>query len=842
MRRGRVTASRGRATATRGRASAPRPVGPPPTPTPAPVPIGPLLPPADAIATVTVPPAPLALIDFLQGLETTLADFADTDTIPDRAKIDTRLWVQHHPGDNFLRRLETFETVGLWKEALRYILQIDDADAPATPQDRFLRFLRQRQVVVGDENRRTAQSVEEMRDTIATRIVLPQPDRPSLTPERIRSHLRQMSFNDLYLLYDLKDLPLDTTDAVLENAFKAIVRKDDPELEWDNHVLSRLFTETATLGNYAREFVRASCFFPSMLSEVYTFLRARRWTLIRRQLQQESQNGSDRLPANFWELRLPRAYLNSFPKRLWSLDRVADWLTFFQHLDRLPDPDNDASIYHALEKIRKPMRTKLIAENEEHIHAQTATTHDDKPLVAPPTWLKLSNQTIPLESRITLFRTQPWIDAFQVADIVIQALSPHEKVVQIDSPFYTETSFRTSNGEMVWVPRVTFFEALFDPREIAPRMNYHTMDETITIPNTPGVHFRIYFSLPNGQFVRMTREWYTLQQKWFRHASEASITNVKGLSMKNMADRPLVQFGKEWLDRVRQKETVLLTEILSASRGSLFSSRHEWDFARLAEAIEKGCANLDGASIRDLTTLGTYWKRIFLVHSLFRERSILGNLRKIFEARLRHGMIQLERIALAPLRVLVPELWALDPAEAEQVEKIYEKRGDQFVHDRLVESIGVYFPRAITERTPTRSSFVITDYSPIPIRYPSEQLATSVQHTREKSDIFLLWDANGKLFSIDRPDEWSTTIQKIILDFFDEDTFEAGNAETALCISDMMRFTITVRTTNNPTGENTGAEASGRPSFATTTTETTTSWILPDFVHDVLNAISSLDA
>lgn len=794
-----------------------------------------------AVDTVGVPTPPVTLVDFLESLVDLLEHTGD---VPDQAKRDIRLWVQRHPEHNFLRRFESFDSVALWRDALSHILKIDDTDGRVTtPENRFLQFLAQQQILnAGDDTRRVRTvSITEMREMIASRIL-----HPKMTNDQIRDHLITLSFNDLCLLYDLKHLPLDTTDDILEKALQAIVRKNksgQAEDDWENHVFSRLFRDGRA--GQAREYLQMCCFFPSMLSEVYTFLRSHRWDLIRRMLADHGDT-PDKLWSDFWR-DLPDSYRAMFPKRLWSLDRISEWTAFFKHLAILPDTET-ASINHALDKIRPPPRTKLIVENEEDIPLVAPhLSSKDTPLVRPPNWLKLSGFTIPLESRVTLFRTQPWLDSIQVADIVIQALSPTDGHVLIQSPFYTQTSFQTRDGETVWMPRSSFFEALFDQRDtttIAPRISYHNGDETITVHTIAGTRFRVYFMLTNGQFVRMTRAYHDAQQKWFRSASEMTISNVKMISLKNILDRPLVQFGNDWLDRVRQKEVSILTEILSSSR-RIFSPRYQWDFAKLADAMEETCANLTGVSTVNLTTLRTYWERIFLLHSLFRKRSVLTNLREIFEDRVRYGMLQLDRIPLAPLRVLLPELWALDTKEAEQVESIYNNRCDLFVQSRVIQSVGVYFPRCITERTPTKPSFIFSDISPIPIPYPSQHLETLLGTIGAKSVRSLFWDQGGTLFSLEHPENWNTASRTSISEFFDEDTFDAGSMDMSVCLSDMMRFTVFVDAPTDQTTilpETAGAGTGGGGVFSETTPPETasSSWILPDFVENMLEAISSL--
>jgi len=633
------------------------------------------------------------------------------------------------------------------------------AAGPAPPRDRFLSYLRQRRV--GGPTT-TIQTMDDLKRTILHRVVLPQDARPRLTPELVKSHLDTLSFNDLYLLSDIKGLPVDATLAQLEKGFREVVKKAGM-CGWDDHYLSRLFDYAGDNVEVVRTYIRKCCFFPSPNVEFFAILRMCQWHPVRDALQTHGDQ-PDQLPPRFWETSIPTVCRECFPNRLWTLDRVSDWKKFFSYLDASPAFD-DTTILHIVEMIRPAGRlvrmTPATASRRENDPAIS-------PLVPPPKWLELSNHHIPVATIMTLLRTQPWLETHSVMDLTIQSMEHAGGPLLVDCPFYSPVSFRLASGDSVWIPTTAFYTALCDP---LPRMQYHAEHDTVTIPRQKH-HFRIYFRLVNGQFLRMTRDLFQAQQKWFKRSVESSIANMKPVSTQRILERPLCQFEEGWLRTLREKEEAILLQIISTA--GMLPDHVSWDFGKLAKRIETACT--DGECV----SLERYWHHIFTMHCLFSDRSLFRDCRRIFAERLKHGMLRLDRLSSAPIRVLIPELWAFTPDEAEQVEKLYRHRGERFVRDRMVEHVGFFFPRSITERKPPSTILYSINEEPVHLPYPSFALGGDPR--------MMIWDASGRMYSLAEPETWGAQLRHTVDTFFDADTFDMASPEMAACMSSLVEF------------------------------------------------------
>lgn len=837
----------------------PRPMGPAPTPQPAGAP--PFAPLPHALPVVDVPSPADDLVIFLRELLGSLVD-TPGDDIPDTVRISIRLWTQRHPQDSFLGRLETLPTTTVWKEALHYILQVDDTtDAGTTsPQDRFLQYLRRhRRGLLGGSSEPTDPilSLSTLRDRILDRTVLPQNFRRTLTPTVLRDHLQDLSFRDLILLGEVKDIPPDAPLSVIERGFRSLVKEEeDTATAWTNHLWSRLFDKNLSPdGTLVRTYIRQSCFFPTKAREICAIIRSFRWMPIREAIEEHGPF-PDRLPPSFWETRVSEEYRKRFPARLWTLDRVSEWETLLERIDRFPDTE-DAGLIFILETIRPTPRTVILPSPESTGTGRGRPVTAAAPPIAtrPPNYIRPSGSPFSPENQVVLLRSQPWVTDHVVADLLIQALDTAEGQVSIESPFYTDHVHTVKNGDVAWTPNARFFQSLFratpsQPPPVVPRMVYHNQTDTVTLPDADphGIHFRIHLLLANGQTVRMRRELFDRQQSWFRKATEWDVPAARKLSIEHLVERPLLQFETGWLDMLRRKETTILTSLLTQSTPDILPSGYVWDWEKLASAIEAACADADSQRIDRLVSLRQYWERLFVVHTVFARRSPITALRRVLVDRIRSGMIRLDRIGLMSFAVLLPEMYALTADETSQLRSALDYRRHRFVDDRLVEHIGYFFPPTLTERRRTVSTFRLPPSETIQLPYPTATLDAAVRRTGASSPRFLIWEEVAQSFvSLLHPAVWSPAVRTTVAMFFDEDSFDIPQPETAFVLSDAMAFLIRGSTT---TGSSTAADTLPHPHAEITTSEppdtvspdpaVVSPWRLPDFLTHMQSRIDSI--
>lgn len=837
----------------------PRPTGPPPRPQPSGPPLVAPLP--HALPVVDVSPPADDLVIYLRELLGSLVE-SGGDDIPDNVRISIRLWTQRHPQDSFLGRFETLPTTALWKEALRYILDVDDTtDAgPTSPQDRFLQYIRRhRREAAGGlgEPADPILSLPALRDRIADRTVLPQNFRRTLTPAVLRDHLKDLSFRDLILLGELKDIPPDAPLSTLERAFRAIVKEEeDSPTAWANHLWSRLFDKNLSPdGTLVRTYIRQACFFPTRAREICAMIRSFRWMPIREAIEEHGPF-PDRLPPSFWEEQTTEDYRKRFPARLWTLDRVSEWETLLDRIDRFPDTE-DAGLLYIIETIRPTPRTVVLSSpapaGSGAGRGRSATAVAAPTAPRPPHYIRPSGSHFSPESQVALLRSQPWVADHVVADLLIQALDTAEGRVVIESVFYTDRAHTVDGGDVAWMPSARFFESVFpaastsQPPPVVPRMVYHNQTDTITLPDADphGGHFRIHLLLANGQTVQMRREIFDRQQAWFRKATEWDVPAARKLSIEHLAERPLLQFETGWLDALRRKETAILTSLLTQSTPTILPGGYAWDWEKLASAIENACVDADSQRIDRLVSLRRYWERLFVVHAVFAQRSPIASLRRVLVDRIRSGMIRLDRIGLMPFAVLIPEMHALTADETGQLRSALDHRQRRFVEDRLVEHVGYFFPPTLTERRRTVSTFRLPPTETIQLPYPTPVLDTVVRRTGASSPRFLIWEENARSFvSLLHPAVWSPSVRATVAAFFDEDSFDIPHAETAFVLSDAMAFLIRGSTAPAARPPPLGGEAADRPrpvppSGAARPAEVSP-WTLPDFLTHMQSRIESI--
>jgi hypothetical protein len=248
-----------------------------------------------------------------------------------------------------------------------------------------------------------------------------------------------------------------------------------------------------------------------------------------------------------------------------------------------------------------------------------------------------------------------------------------------------------------------------------------------------------------------------------------------------------------WMEKIRQKEVNRLVDVVG--RSMMFSKEFEWDFKTIVRCMEEELFKTN-------PTLCEYYYKIEVLHLLFSRTSFLSPLLVIFRKRIQGGLLRLEKLALMPWEILMPELCLFQKDVQEQVRTIIQRKIGLSIDDNITTTLAsTALPELMWERHKIdsgRSSVMYYD-NVIPVKYPTEALVATARSCGVSSSYAsLVWNpSTQKVYVYDDPN-MPMALREVIGEFFDTDAMNmVAHSSVSLQFSDMSRFLRVVRETNN---------------------------------------------
>jgi len=450
-----------------------------------------------------------------------------------------------------------------------------------------------------------------------------------------------------------------------------------------------------------------------------------------------------------------------------------------------------------------------------------------------------------------LVRNQPWLKDLAVRDFLVRVVDAQGNPVLESSAYHVDPrqpSFTfQQDGMPVFRVHDTFLDSFFwsdddhqdDKMCEVPQLLFQ-VSRGKTIKTTRGVVFQAFLQLVSGVIVPYEYEMYLEQNKFFKKMEEemvmygiASLTpGVLDVIRENWKNTSVFDTQTAWMEKIRQKEVNRLVDVVG--RSTMFSKEFEWDYKTMVRSMEEELFKTN-------PTLCEYYYKIEVLHLLFSRTSFLSPLLVIFRKRIQGGLLRLEKLALMPWEILVPELCLFQKDVQEQVKTIIQRKIGLSIEDNITTTLAsTALPELMWERHKIDSgrSSVMYYENVIPVKYPTEALVATARSCGVSSSYAsLVWNpSTQKVYAYNDPNI-PVALQELIDEFFDTDAMNmAAHSSVSLQFSDMSRFLRVVRETNNATNDDDQQEPTEVHSIRGATAK------IPDLQDQMMDALLTLVA